>query len=308
MFFWDNKGKQTVSHAEDLSLGVQQTQPPQAVLSSFAEYLSKRQYGKSTIKNYCNIVGLFLKKLTTVEKHVDCFETQLKFYLDALKQSGQCRSSYYNLQVNALKLFCEQFTELSICNSVWSRPKRDQNLPSVLSQQDIKQLLEAADNTKSRAILAVLYATGMKPKELQALQMKHLELQQGQYRIKIMQENASARYSLISDHLTKLLKAYLDDYNPEKYLFEGKQAGIAISLRSVEDIFKRSLQAANLDNIYNVYCLRHSFAVHLIEQGASVQVLSALMGHQDIRTTQQYNHIAKYVHRPSQNPIDSIGL
>ena len=101
------------------------------------------------------------------------------------------------------------------------------------------------------------------------------------------------RYTLLSPTLLQELRLYFRRYQPQRYLFEGRQPGRAISKRTVQAVFQQARERAAIRRKVGVHVLRHCFATHLLEGGMEVMQLKRLLGHSCIKTTTRYLHIAQ---------------
>ena len=177
-------------------------------------------------------------------------------------------------------------------------PKLERRLPDVLSVEEITALLAAPDpdeplGQRDRAILAVLYATGICVSELTALQQTALLLARGLVQIRGRRE----RIVPIAAKDVRTLKRYLRQGRPHlarpdssDHVFLNAQGG-PLSRMSVWKIIKTAGDKARIGKEISPHTLRHSFATHLLEGGANLRAVQELLGHADISTTQIYTHL-----------------
>jgi integrase len=95
-----------------------------------------------------------------------------------------------------------------------------------------------------------------------------------------------------SEVLLKMLRAYMEDYQPKYWLFEGQHLGEHYSVRSLQAVVKRARRAAGLRDTITPHTLRHNFATHLLEAGTDSRLIQELLGHADIKTTLRYLHVS----------------
>ena len=177
-------------------------------------------------------------------------------------------------------------------------PKLERRLPDVLLVEEIAALLTAPDpdeplGQRDRAILGVLYATGIRVSELTALQQTALLLVRGLVRIRGRRE----RIVPIAAKDVRTLKRYLSQGRPHlarpdssDHVFLNAQGG-PLSRMSVWKIIKTAGDKARIGKGISPHTLRHSFATHLLEGGANLRAVQELLGHADISTTQIYTHL-----------------
>lgn len=187
-------------------------------------------------------------------------------------------------------------------------PKLERKLPTVLSKDQVLRLLDAPKakskgafdvyaSARDRAILEVLYSTGMRVGELAALDMADLDLNEGF--VKVMGKGRKERLCLLGSPAVgairsaaqlRIPKAFIEDPDPAP-LFLNRN-GTRYSARSVERRLKHHLIAANLDPGITPHTLRHSFATHLLDAGADLRGVQELLGHASLSTTQIYTHVS----------------
>jgi len=179
-------------------------------------------------------------------------------------------------------------------------PRPPRSLPHVLSLQEVERILEAPDpgtplGVRDRAMLELLYATGMRVSELAGLAPEGVDIQVGFVRVK--GKGDKERVIPIGEVARERLDIYLREGRPRllkgresPYLFVNRQ-GRGLSRQGIWKLIKRyALQAGVLTPI-TPHTLRHSFATHLLERGADLRFVQVMLGHADIGTTQIYTHL-----------------
>ena len=181
-------------------------------------------------------------------------------------------------------------------------PKVEKKLPSVLTKKEVELLLEqpkASDikGARDKAMLEVLYATGIRVTELISLKLSDIDAKGGY--IKCCTTNLKSRTIPIGNIALKYLKLYISDYrkllNPseeETSLFLNFH-GSKMTRQGFWKIIKFYTLKAKINRVITPHTLRHSFAVHLIENGADLQAIQEMLGHSDISTTQVYSKMNK---------------
>ncbi|MDC4184625.1 site-specific tyrosine recombinase XerD [Loigolactobacillus coryniformis] len=182
-------------------------------------------------------------------------------------------------------------------------PKKQQHLPQVLSQAEVKRLLAVPDTTtalgiRNRTILEVLYATGLRVSELTHLKLAELHLSLGL--IQTLGKGDKERLIPIGDVAIEWIKRYLETSRPtflkagqsEPILFLNHY-GRPFTRQGIWKNLKQMVRAAGIEKDITPHTLRHSFATHLLENGADLRVVQELLGHADISTTQIYTHVSQ---------------
>ncbi|EQB4876824.1 site-specific tyrosine recombinase XerD [Enterococcus hirae] len=181
-------------------------------------------------------------------------------------------------------------------------PKKVQKLPSTLSLTEVERLIETPDTTKNlgirdRAILEVMYATGMRVSELVGLKLSDLHLSLGL--VQTLGKGDKERIIPLGDYAIQWLERYLDEARPllvanpsEMHVFVNHH-GTGLSRQGIWKNLKQLVREAGINKEVTPHTLRHSFATHLLENGADLRTVQELLGHADISTTQIYTHITK---------------
>lgn len=182
-------------------------------------------------------------------------------------------------------------------------PKKAQKLPSTLSVKEVTLLIETPDTSKplgirNRTILEVMYATGLRVSELVDLKIGDLHLSIGL--LQTIGKGDKERIIPLGDYAIKWIEKYLEEARPvlikknqnETHLFVNHH-GRPLSRQGVWKNLNQIVVTAGIHKNITPHTLRHSFATHLLENGADLRIVQELLGHADISTTQIYTHITK---------------
>lgn len=186
--------------------------------------------------------------------------------------------------------------------SVVRTPKQDKKLPKFLEYDDVKRLLETPPmdswlGARDRAMMETLYSTGMRVSELVALNMDDIDFL-GEV-VHIRGKGKKERIAPISSSTLQVIQHYMEFRNKRaqnnsnfdsKVLFVNKHGG-RLSTRSVRRKMDKYLKMAGLDPSISPHTLRHSFATHMLNNGADLRSVQELLGHQSLSTTQIYTHL-----------------
>lgn len=181
-----------------------------------------------------------------------------------------------------------------------ANPKQEKRLPKFLYQDEAKQLVESPDDTvlgiRDRSLLELLYATGIRVSELVSLDLTQLDLNRGYLRV--MGKGSKERLVPLHDQAVKVMEAYLNVSRPKlanrdcTAVFVNYK-GSRISDRAVRKILANYCQRAGLKSTISPHVIRHSFATHLLDNGADLRSVQELLGHVSLSTTQIYTHVTK---------------
>lgn len=282
----------------------------QEALAEYIIYLKiERGLSANTVTSYKRDIEKYLTFLT--EKKITQLDEVSRFeildFLQTLRQSGAADNSIIRM-VSSLRKFHQYLKRESIVSDdpmqLIDTPKKASTLPKAISPQAIEQLLEAPDTTtplgvRDRTILELMYATGLRISELVNLKLSDMHLTMGF--IQTMGKGEKERIIPLGEIASQWLDYYLDgarvylqDQSAEtsEYVFLNSR-GKGLSRQGVWKKVKQLALEAGIDQNVTPHTLRHSFATHLLENGADLRMVQELLGHADISTTQIYTHITK---------------
>ena len=182
-------------------------------------------------------------------------------------------------------------------------------IPVVLNQEEIKSLLSPkhCPNLKHRIILSLLYSSGLRISELLKLRLEDIDFKA--YRIHVINgKHRVTRYVILSKLMAKGLKAYISHYTLGEYLISGYENKKPYSPSSVTKVLDRTLSNAKIKKHITVHSLRHSFAVHFLEQGGNILQLKSQLGHSSLQSTLTYLRVAQPKFKDIQSPLDILYL
>ncbi len=181
-------------------------------------------------------------------------------------------------------------------------PKRERRLPSLLSAAEMTKLLETPDpatpvGLRDRALLELLYASGLRVSELVSLNLGQLNLDSKETRV--IGKGSKERMVLMGEPAARALTVYLKEGRP--YLLGEKRSnaifvsrqGERLIERRVQKILERYARIAGIERRVHPHMLRHTFATHMLDGGADLRVVQELLGHADLSSTQIYTHVSK---------------
>jgi len=118
-------------------------------------------------------------------------------------------------------------------------------------------------------------------------------------------KNLKDRYSILSEKLLILLRKYYKQFRPKDFLFPGAIQGQPLSVRNIQDTFKKAKDKAGITKNVSVHSLRHSFATHLLESKTDIRSIQELLGHARLETTAKYLHLTRKSLLGIKSPLDN---
>ena len=229
---------------------------------------------------------------------------EMREYLHHLLGERELSQSTVNQAYSALRLFYEQILEKSWEETRIPRARRRKLLPVVLSPNEVEALFAATRNAKHRAILMTVYSGGLRLQETTHLKVTDIDSERMLIRVR-QGKGRKDRYTLLSKRTLAALRDYWRTYQPATdWLFPGQQQGHPLSSSSVQKVFRRARDLARIKKAASVHTLRHSFATHLLDAGASLHHIQHLLGHTNAHSTSIYLHLTSADLSRIPNPMD----
>ncbi|MFW6129426.1 MAG: tyrosine-type recombinase/integrase [Candidatus Aminicenantaceae bacterium] len=229
----------------------------------------------------------------------------IRVFLLYLAQERKLSSSSINVAVSALR-FLYKVTlgcEWDIEKIHFAR--REKKLPVVLSSGEVTQFLKCVKNKKHQVILMTVYATGLRI--LEATRLKISDIDTPRMAIRVRQgKGKKDRYVMLSGKLLKILRDYWRQYRPSSWLFYGEIKSKPISINTVRMVCRLASYESGIKKRVTPHILRHSFATHLLEQGANLRTIQILLGHKSPKSTTVYTHIAVQDLKATTSPFDNL--
>lgn len=270
----------------------------------YLELLEQKRYSPSTVKTYRAYFSDFM------EYHKGRNINRLKVadinsYILYLVNEKKISVSQQNMRINAIKFYYEKVRKgkRQYYGGI-ARAKEYKALPEVLSREEMKSIFAQLSNRKHRCMISLIYSAGLRRSEL--LNLTPQDIISERMLIRIAGKGKKCRYSLLSEKLLHELRAYYREYRPQKWLFEGEQAGEQYSPSALVKILKEAARKAGIKHRVHLHMLRHTFATHLLEQGTDLRTIQELMGHTDIKTTAIYLHVSNAYKAKIPNPLDCL--
>ncbi len=280
----------------------------QQIFNKYINYLkAERNASPYTIRNYTADLRDFFQFLSAKGvsslKEVDRYV--LRDYLSWLMERGIVKASVAR-KLSAIRSFYRYLLREGMISTspvaTTSSPKLDKRLPSFLTIEQVVRLLTAPDLAKpvglrDRALLELLYASGLRVSELVNLNVAQLNLDSGE--IRVLGKGSKERMVLMGKPAARALSIYLNEGRPK---LQGEKVsdalltnryGKRLSARGAQRILGKYASLAGIDKRVHPHLLRHTFATHLLDGGADLRVVQELLGHADLSSTQIYTHVTK---------------
>ena len=243
-------------------------------LTDFFGYIESKKINYLTITNY-DVRG-YLK------------------YLD----SCNLKNSTISRRISTLRTFYNYLVDENIVeNNVFhnvKNPKLEKKLPNYLNYNEMEELLESIDistteGLEKRLLIEMFYSTGCRVSEM--INVKISDIDFTNKTIRIMGKGSKERIVYFGDYASKYLENYLSKVKCDKYLFTNKK-GEKLTINEVEQIVKDIMKHISIKTHVTPHTLRHTFATHLLNNGADIKTVQELLGHANLSTTGIYTHVS----------------
>lgn len=278
-------------------------------VNEYLLYLSvERNYSQNTIESYRRQLGkfvVFLEKNRIDDIH-KVTKAMVQVYLSEEQQQNLSTRTIAQL-ITALRSFfkylaLENFLEENPLAQL-SLPKMPKQLPKYLTLDEVDKLLlleidqPAHFKLRTRVLIELLYSCGMRISELISLKIEHVHFQMGL--IKVYGKGDKERMIPVNSYALELIEEYLETARPK--ILKQRQCdflllnhhGKQLTRQGAWKLIQQAARLSGIEKSVSPHMLRHSFATHLIENGADLRIVQELLGHSDISTTQIYTHVSK---------------
>lgn len=269
----------------------------------FQEHLKLKAYSPNTMRTYS---VEFAQLLYALKHHPvqDLSPDRLRSYFLYCHDTLKLSENEIHSRINAVKFYFEKVLHRDKMFIDIPRPKKRQTLPKMLSQTEVKKLLNAVENPKHKLMLQLCYGMGLRVSEVVNLKISDIDGEQQLVRVE-QGKGKKDRLVVLPESILQDLRHYYLQYRPKVFLFEGP-LGSRYAARSVQAVFKNAMNRAGIKKNIGIHGLRHSYATHLLETGTDIRFIQELLGHHSIKTTQVYTHIADISKSRVKSPLDNL--
>jgi site-specific recombinase XerD len=272
------------------------------------EELQRRNYAENTIRHYLRAVEDFARRFRCSPDRLG--PRHIREYQAELFQKRKLSANSVGQHLAALRFFY-----IKTLRRAWSiadtpYPKKTRSLPTILSREEVAQLLHAARTTCERILLMTLYATGARNSELTHLEVSDIDSQRMVVHIR-GGKGRKDRDVMLSPRLLTALRTHWRFYHRKSstWLFPSNyRKDRPIDTKTVWYACQKAAQSAGLQKRVHPHTLRHCFATHLYEAGTDLRAIQVLLGHEDLKDTLIYVHLAIQRLNATTSPLDSLSI
>ncbi|WP_439397444.1 tyrosine-type recombinase/integrase [Bradyrhizobium sp. PMVTL-01] len=263
------------------------------------EDMTVRNLSPATQRSYLNAVSKFSRYFGRSPDHLGLEDVQLV--------ATGISWPTLNQIVYALRFFDGVTLGHSAIPERIAYAREPRKLPVVLSADEVVSFLEAIPSLKSRIALTTVYATGLRVSEVVFLRVPHIDSQRMVIRVE-QGKGGRDRYVMLSPQILKILRTYWRLTRPTRSLFPGRDSERPLDATVLHAACRSAHIAAGLNKRVTVHTLRHSFATHLLKNGADIRVIQVLLGHASLQSTARYAQVATKTISQTPSPLDRLRL
>jgi integrase/recombinase XerD len=273
------------------------------------EELQRRNYSDGTARGYLSAVEAFAQHFGKSPDQLG--PDELRVYQAYLLKKRKLAVGTVIARVAALRFFFVRTLKRHEFRQDLPYPKKQRRLPTILSLEEVGQLIDAAGNLQQRAILMVLYGTGMRRAEVSRLKVADIDSRRMIIRVE-HGKGGHDRDLPLSPALLETLREYWRWRKPRTYLFPSHDSrrgkNQPMSERNVWYACTQAARHAGIRKRVTPHTLRHSWATHLLEAGTDLRTIQMLLGHGDLETTAKYLHLSERHMHAVANPLDHLTI
>lgn len=268
-------------------------------IDNFLYFLKKElNYSDYTIKNYQLDLTDFFKYVS--KSNIDFLNIKNTHVRGYLKYLDTCnlKNTTISRRISALRTFYNYLLEKGFVKSNIflniKNPKLEKKLPNYLNYTEIEELLASIDTRtdeglERRLLIEMFYSTGCRVGEMVNVKISDIDFYNKT--IKVMGKGSKERIVYYGDYASKYLEDYLKNKDRKEYLFTNKR-GEKLTIEEVEYIVRDIMKHISIKTHVTPHTLRHTFATHLLNNGADIRTVQELLGHANLSTTGIYTHVS----------------
>ena len=274
------------------------------------EELERRNFAQTTISSYVRTIEDFARYFRRSPDQLT--PEHIREYQANQFRQKKLAASTVTQRLAALRFFYTRTLKKAWTVADTPYPKKTRHLPSILSPEEVADLIDSSQSQFHRVVLMTLYGTGVRRAELTRLQISDIDSRRMVIHIR-GGKGRQDRDVMLSPTLLEALRNYWRGLKrkPKDWLFPGGRWHTGqnpITPRVVWNACQRAAQRAGLQNRVHPHTLRHCFATHLLENGADLRTIQLLLGHHDLKETTIYLHLSRRHLNATASPLDSLKL
>lgn len=275
-------------------------------------YFELKDTPESSREAYLRRIQAFIKFISAKGKDIeDSGEQDIREYILHLKEQGRSPGTINNY-ISAVRFFHTIIMEREWDSIRIPRMRNPKKLPVIPDREDILAILNGTGNLKHRAILFLLYGSGLRISEAAKLRIRDICSSDMKVRVENAKHDTN-RYAVLSEKALIVLREYFKvyfagkHYQPDDWLFPGRKQGVHINVKSIKNTLIKTRNKLGLDHRISAHTLRRCYATHSLEDGVDIATIQQLLGHKNISTTFAYLFLTSKALMGVRSPLDTLG-
>jgi len=277
------------------------------ILARMKEDILLRGLSENTLISYTLNARIFLEYCNRSAEQLNEYDIRnFLFYLIKEKKVSPGTVNTYSAAIRFL--FAVTFNRTLNYLQI-PRQKKRKTLPEILTREEVFSIIESCKNIKHKAMLAVVYGSGLRVSEAASLRIQNIDSKTMRVFVDCG-KGGKDRYTLLSETSLIILREYWKKFHPkhpEGWLFLGTYSVSHITSDGIENAFNEAVKRTNITKNVSIHSLRHAFATHMLEDGATLLQIKELLGHSSIQSTTIYLHLANLISN-IKSPLDKSSL
>jgi integrase/recombinase XerD len=251
----------------------------------------------SAARKLCKHYGRQPEEISTIE---------VEDYILYLQEGKILSASTIRSHIHAFKFLFNKVLERRRDRFDIENRKAPKTLPEILSVNEVKRIIQSADNLRRKVMLLLAYSSGLRVSEIMNLRISDIDSQRMVIRV-VEGKNKKDRYTILNPYTLKELRAYWIKYKPKDYLFPGEKGyNTPATTHMAVKAWRIARKRAGITKGRGIHTLRHCFATHLLEAGVDLRTIQVMMGHSSISTTSIYLKVTSKHMENTQCKVDLL--
>lgn len=274
-------------------------------------YFELKGMPNASKESYLRRIQAFIKFIQDRNKSIeDIKESDIQQYILYLKKERGLSAGTINNYISGIKFFYTYILDKEWNSKKIPRMKRIQSFPVIPPKQDVLAIINETTNLKHKAILALIYGSGLRVSEAAKLKISDICSKTMRVRVENAKHNTN-RYTILSNTALQVLREYFKayfscrDYTPDDWLFPGQKKGEHIHAKSIKNTIIKIRSRLQLDQNISAHTLRHCFAAHTLEDKIDPVFIQQMLGHRHLQTTLSYLHMTSKSLMGIKSPLDT---
>jgi len=289
----------------------QEVMPVNHYEQEIALYFELKGTPESSRESYSRRIHAFISFIQERHRSLeDITASDIQQYIIYLKKEKALSGGTINNYISAIRFFYTHVMGKEWDRKKIPRMKRMLRFPVILAKQDVLAILNATTNLKHKAILALIYGSGLRVSEVSRLKIGDICSKSMRVRVEYAKHNTN-RYTILSGTALEILRNYFrayfsaKDYKPEDWLFPGRNTNEHIHVKTIKNTLIKLRNRLQLDRNISAHTLRHCFATHALEDGVDPVFIQQMLGHKNLQTTLTYLHMTSKSLMGVKSPLDT---